>query len=54
MIIWSTMINHDNKINYNISAFVKLYSSTSINNSILTGVQYICIQKNFASTSAIE
>ena len=41
-------------ITQHVSVFAKLYSSTSANNSILAGVQYISMQKNFASTSAIK
>ena len=34
--------------------FMKLYSSTSANNSMLAGVQYSFIEKKIASTSAIK
>ena len=40
-------------ITTDIAAFVKLYSSTSANNSILAGVQHIAIQNFFALTSVI-
>ena len=36
------------------AAYAKLYSSTSANNSILGGVEYIFIPNNFASTLAIK